>query len=76
MGTPEKRRRLEEDMGEASVATPPPSTPPLKKRFTGTFQVPQAAPSTSSTVVKEPSPVVAQQRAPSPPIIVSVRMTW
>ncbi|EPB88156.1 hypothetical protein HMPREF1544_04988 [Mucor circinelloides 1006PhL] len=71
MGTPEKRRRLEEDMGEASVATPPPSRPPLKKRFTGTFQVPQAAPSTSSTVVKEPSPVVAQQRAPSPPIIVS-----
>jgi hypothetical protein len=66
---------LKEDMGEASVSTPPPSRPPLKKRFTGTFQVPQAAPSTSSTLVKEAPPPAAKQRAPSPPIAVSVRFS-
>lgn len=75
MGTPEKRRRLVEDIGEASISTPPPSRPPLKKRFTGTFQVPQAAPSTSPTVVKELQPVVAKQRAPSPPVVISVIQT-
>ncbi|CAO3649476.1 unnamed protein product [Mucor fragilis] len=74
MGSPEKRRRLTEDMGEASVSTPPPSRPPLKKRFTGTFQVPQAAPSTSSTLVKEAPPPAAKQRAPSPPIAVSANL--
>lgn len=72
MGTPEKKRRLVEDIGEASVSTPPPSRPPLKKRFTGTFQVPQAAPSTSPTIVKELQHVVAKQRSPSPPIVISV----
>ncbi|KAG2204484.1 hypothetical protein INT46_005413 [Mucor plumbeus] len=71
MGTPEKKRRLVEDIGEASVSTPPPSRPPLKKRFTGTFQVPQAAPSTSPTIVKELQHVVAKQRSPSPPIVIS-----
>ncbi|KAL9536971.1 hypothetical protein MBANPS3_012201 [Mucor bainieri] len=71
MGSPEKRRRLTEDLSEASVSTPPPSRPPLKKRFTGTFQVPQAAPSTSSTLAKEASPVAAKPRAPSPPITIS-----
>ncbi|KAK4521541.1 uncharacterized protein ATC70_012157 [Mucor velutinosus] len=71
MGSPEKRRRLIEDLDEASVSAPPPSRPPLKKRFTGTFQVPQAAPSTSSTLVKEAAPAIAKQRAPSPSITVS-----
>lgn len=62
---------MTEDLGESSVSTPPPSRPPLKKRFTGTFQVPQAAPSTSSILVKEASPAITKQRAPSPPVTIS-----
>ncbi|CEP13069.1 hypothetical protein [Parasitella parasitica] len=71
MGSPENRKRLVDDVGEPSVSTPAPSRPPLKKRFTGTFQVPQAAPSSSPTIVKKTQPLTTKPREPSPPITVS-----
>ncbi|KAI8636740.1 hypothetical protein BD408DRAFT_425649 [Parasitella parasitica] len=70
MGSSENKRPVVEDIGEASISAPTPSRPPLKKRFTGTFQVPQAALSSSPSVVKKAQPTV-KQRAPSPPIVIS-----
>jgi hypothetical protein len=59
MGTPEKRPRLIEEAGEPSVSAPP-SRPPLKKRFTGTFNIqPVIPPPPPPLPITEPEPVVA-----------------
>jgi type IV secretory pathway VirB10-like protein len=65
MGTPpEKRPRLTEEVGETSISALP-SRPPLKKRFTGTFNIQPVIPpppppppvSTEPPIVATPSQV-------------------
>lgn len=52
MSTPEKKRRLTDEVGETSSMVPP-SRPPLKKRFTSCVNIQQ-----TPVFIPEPEPVV------------------
>jgi hypothetical protein len=67
MGTPEKRRRLTEEVVETSISTSTvtstPSRPPLKKRFTSCVNVQQVQLPPSPAITTEVEQIVS-----SPPV--------
>ncbi|KAI8369905.1 hypothetical protein EDC96DRAFT_503801 [Choanephora cucurbitarum] len=60
MTTPPEKRRLKHDLGEGSSSAPI-SRPPLKKRFTGSYQMQPVTPTT------EKAPPLIEPLSPSPP---------